>query len=78
MNNINAAIVSRTRISLPEIQVQREVVQQISREVARIDTLIVGSGRLIELSQERRSALITAAVTGQIDVRVMKFDEEAA
>ena len=36
---------------------------------AKIDTLIAETERFIELSRERRSALITAAVTGQIDVR---------
>jgi type I restriction enzyme S subunit len=36
---------------------------------ARIDTFIADAERLIELARERWAALITAAVTGQIDVR---------
>ena len=43
----------------------------LDEQTAKIDTLITETERFIELSRERRSALITAAVTGQIDVREM-------
>ena len=36
--------------------------------MSAIDTLITKAERFIELSKERRSALITAAVTGQVDM----------
>ncbi|GAB3138395.1 hypothetical protein GCM10027258_15460 [Amycolatopsis stemonae] len=39
--------------------------------LAKIDTLITETKQFIELARERRAALITAAVTGQIDVREM-------
>ena len=39
--------------------------------IATIDTLIDETKRFIELARERRASLITAAVTGQIDVREM-------
>ncbi|MCX8517668.1 MAG: restriction endonuclease subunit S [Rhodoferax sp.] len=41
-------------------------------KTAKIDTLIEKQQRLIELAQERRTALISAAVTGKIDVRDCK------
>ncbi len=41
----------------------------INREVTRIDALINRTERSIALLKERRAALITAAVTGQIDLR---------
>ncbi|MFD3423623.1 restriction endonuclease subunit S [Streptomyces decoyicus] len=41
----------------------------LAAQTAKIDTLIAEAERFIELADERRSALITAAVTGQIDVR---------
>ncbi|APH02826.1 restriction endonuclease subunit S [Janibacter sp. RAF20_2_2] len=41
----------------------------LADRLAKIDDLIAGTERFIELSRERRAALITAAVTGQIDVR---------
>lgn len=48
---------------------QRRTVKYLDEQTAKIDTLIAETERFIELSRERRSALITAAVTGQIDVR---------
>lgn len=41
----------------------------LASRLAKIDTLIAETERFIEVSRERRAALITAAVTGQIDVR---------
>ena len=41
----------------------------LDEQTAKIDALIAETERFIELARERRSALITAAVTGQIDVR---------
>ncbi|GAB4001812.1 restriction endonuclease subunit S [Nocardioides ultimimeridianus] len=48
---------------------QREIVAYVDEQTATIDTLIAKAERFIELSTERRAALITAAATGQIDVR---------
>ncbi|MGH2388149.1 MAG: hypothetical protein ACRDIE_08075, partial [Chloroflexota bacterium] len=41
----------------------------LERETARIDTLVAEAETAIALLQERRTALISAAVTGKIDVR---------
>ncbi|WP_199812365.1 restriction endonuclease subunit S domain-containing protein [Streptomyces bikiniensis] len=41
----------------------------LAAQTAKIDTLIAEAERFIDLAVERRSALITAAVMGQIDVR---------
>lgn len=57
------------RIPLPTIDEQRRIVAYLDEQTSKIDTLIAEIGRFIELARERRSALITAAVTGQIDVR---------
>ena len=48
---------------------QRRIAAYLDEQTAKIDALIAETERFIELSRERRSALITAAVTGQIDVR---------
>lgn len=48
---------------------QREVATYLGEQTSRIDALIAESEDLIALSEERRATLITAAVTGQIDVR---------
>lgn len=69
MDNLNAAILAALRVPLPALETQRELVQQVGVRTGQIDALIAESERFIELAWERRSALITAAVTGQIDVR---------
>lgn len=56
------------RFPVPPLDKQREIADYLDRETAKIDTLIAKVERHIELAKERRSALITAAVTGQIDV----------
>lgn len=48
---------------------QRAVADVLDDQTFRIDTLIAKAEEHIALAKERRSALITAAVTGQIDVR---------
>ncbi len=50
---------------------QVRVAATLDRQTAKIDALIAETERFIELARERRTALITAAVTGQIDVREM-------
>ncbi len=60
---------AQMRVALPPIDEQRQIAAYLDEQTAKIDTLIAEAERFIELSKERRSALITAAVTGQIDVR---------
>jgi type I restriction enzyme S subunit len=69
MDNLNADIVSALRIPAPPILEQERIVSQLDEQMSKIDTLIAETEKFIELARERRSALITAAVTGQIDVR---------
>lgn len=57
------------RIPLPPLDEQRRIVEYLDEETPKIDTLIAEAGRFIELARERRAALITAAVSGQIDLR---------
>jgi len=46
-----------------------EIVSNLSKRVVKFDYLITKAEAAIELIQERRTALISAAVTGKIDVR---------
>jgi type I restriction enzyme, S subunit len=59
---------ARFDINLP---INPNAAANLASRLAKIDALIAEAERFIELSKERRSALITAAVTGQIDVREM-------
>lgn len=61
--------VGSIKVPTPPYEVQVEIADYLDLETARIDGLIATTYRSIELLQERRTALITAAVTGQIDVR---------
>jgi type I restriction enzyme S subunit len=54
---------------VPPLDEQKSVVAYIQRSCADIDLFIAAAEKTITLLQERRSALISAAVTGQIDVR---------
>lgn len=65
----NWSTLARVPISLPSPAEQRAAVSEIVSQTARINQLIAESDRFIKIARERRSALITAAVTGQIDVR---------
>ena len=67
--NLNGSMIGSLLMALPPSNEQQTIVTHLDRETARIDATIKISERSIELLKERRSALITAAVTGQIDLR---------
>lgn len=56
-------------IPLPPNVEQQDIVAQTQAESSRFDFLKIEVDRAIALLKERRGALISAAVTGQIDVR---------
>ena len=58
------------KVRLPGLPVeeQTKIADHIDAKTRRIDGFVAKTGRSIELLKEKRSALITAAVTGQIDV----------
>jgi type I restriction enzyme S subunit len=61
------------QVDLPFVPMEEQklIVSFLDSETAKLDTLTVEANRAIELLQERRSALISAAVTGKIDVRIL-------
>lgn len=56
-------------VLIPGIQEQQLIVSHLDRATTRIDTLIAKTEHSIELLREHRAALITAAVTGKVDLR---------
>ena len=56
-------------VLLPTISEQEKICSHIETECCKFDRLIFLSEETIGLLQERRTALISAAVTGKIDVR---------
>ncbi len=61
-------IVGHQPLPLPPLATQRRIAAFLDRETARIDTLRERTLASVDRLGEYRSALITAAVTGQIDV----------
>jgi len=59
------------QVDLPVVPMEEQVqiALYLDAETAKFDALTAEAGRAIDLLQERRTALISAAVTGQIDVR---------
>lgn len=69
MTRFTLELISRFVVSVPPIEEQRTIVARLDLETTKFDTLTAEAQRAIDLLQERRTALISAAVTGQIDVR---------
>lgn len=57
------------RILLPPLAEQISVAEHLDMKLGHVERLVNVTMRSINLLKERRSALITAAVTGQIDLR---------
>ena len=69
IQNISAEKYANLFIPTPSIPEQRAIADYLDRETGRIDALIQKIEASIETWKEYRTALITAAVTGKIDVR---------
>lgn len=65
---------SRMVIALPPLEEQHAIADFLDREAEQIDQMITKVESAIERLQEYRTALITAAVTGKIDVRGQSAD----
>jgi type I restriction enzyme S subunit len=66
---LNTDTIANLQIAVPPPEEQKFILAFLAEQIARFDTLTAEAQRAIDLLQERRTALISAAVTGQIDVR---------
>ena len=69
MAKISQGHIASWLVPLPSLNEQIAIVAFLDAEAVKLDALCVEANRTVALLKERRSALITAAVTGQIDVR---------
>jgi type I restriction enzyme S subunit len=69
--NISQERVRNAPFLKPPRDEQDSIVNYLDAQTTAFDTLTAEAQRAIDLLQERRSALISAAVTGQIDVRLL-------
>ncbi|MGF6180891.1 type I restriction enzyme S subunit [Massilia sp. UYP32] len=67
--NLNVDQITSLYAVCPPIPEQKKIYEFLNAELAKIETLATTAEQGIALLQERRCALISAAVTGQIDVR---------
>ena len=74
LGNLNGSILGAIRISMAPADEQRAIADFLDRETAKIDALVARMERLIELLQEKRTALITRAVTRGLDANVPMKD----
>lgn len=70
--NINQQTIASLRVPAPQLPEQRAIAAFLKGETAKIDALKMEAESAITLLQERRSALVSAAVTGKIDVRQLE------
>jgi type I restriction enzyme S subunit len=68
-NNLPQSAMKTFFCAIPPLAEQKAIVAHLEVELGKFDTLTAEAQRAIDLLQERRTALISAAVTGQIDVR---------
>ncbi|OIR08974.1 type-1 restriction enzyme EcoKI specificity protein [mine drainage metagenome] len=74
---IKASKLGMIECLVPPLDEQTTIANYIDRETAKLDTLTAEANCAIALLQERRSALISAAVTGKIDVRTLAPSSQA-
>ena len=71
VRGINIFDLKRARVPVPPPAEQDAIADYLDRSMAALDDLRSEAEDAIDLLQERRSALISAAVTGKIDVRAL-------
>ena len=72
--NLSQELLKSIRVPTPPLNEQRAIAAFLDRETARLDALVAKKERLIELLQEKRTALTTQAVTKGLDPAVQMRD----
>lgn len=74
---INVDDIRNYVIVIPPIEEQECILKELDQKIEKYDSLINFAVKQIQLMQERRTALISSAVTGKIDVRNWQHPNEA-
>jgi type I restriction enzyme S subunit len=67
---INVAALGLIKVPLPSMAIQAQLVEKIDSKVAQMRTIVEKLSHQIDLLREHRQALITAAVTGELEIPV--------
>ncbi|HCU0877201.1 restriction endonuclease subunit S [Morganella morganii] len=84
VSHFNISDIQNLPLYEPPLNEQKEIIKYLNCNLSKFDALIISAENVISLLQERRTALISAAVTGKIDVRdwvapdTQKTEEAAA
>lgn len=76
-SRIPLSVMATRRLSIPPLAEQKKIADFIRAEATTFENLTAEAQKAIDLLQERRTALISAAVTGQIDVRPLPEQQAA-
>ena len=76
-NNITKTSILEFVSAIPPLKEQMELVNYLTQKIQAFDALVLKATTAIEVMQERRTALISSAVTGKIDVRNWQHPNEA-
>ena len=68
LRRVAESAILNCRLAITDLPTQKRIAAFLDYETAQIDKLIAKMKQLVEALKEKRAALITAAVTGQIDV----------
>lgn len=68
-DRVSRSMLGSIRVQVPPVEEQQEIVDYLNQQTAGIDSLISRILNGISSLEEHRTALISAAVTGKIDVQ---------
>lgn len=69
MQNISQSVIKELQVLIPPVMEAELLVNEIKNRLTKFDEILSAASQQIAFLQERRTALISAAVTGKIDVR---------
>jgi len=69
INQLTMGNLHNMEVPIPSREEQKEIINFLTKKMKGFDDLLFKAQQAIQLMQERRTALISAAVTGKIDVR---------
>ena len=67
--NVGVNDLKKVKVALPTLDEQSRIIEYLQSKISKINSISDRSQTAINLMQERRTALISAAVTGKIDLR---------
>lgn len=78
INQLTIGVLNNFEVPFPPEMERKQIGDVVRREVAKLDELATVASQAISLLRERRTALISATVTGQIDVRQFRNTQASA